>query len=598
MSQDNPGARLASWGHLQAKAIVFLTMLLALAGVLLAENLPVSLFPNVDFPHIVVSADAGDMPADQMVAEVTRPLEKAVNAIPGVEAVTSTTGRGACDLSITFDWHVNMDKTFTLVQGDLNQVQTQLPAGVTLDIKRMRPSMYPVVGYSLTSDTLNQVQLKNIARFVMRPLLTRVPGVANLQIQGGEDREALVEVNPAKLQAYHLSLPQVTQAIADTNEIASVGKLEQHYQLYLTLVDGRYHTFDQIANTVVTSVHGVPVTVGDVATVKPSTAPQWIHITADRHEAVLLYAIQQPGGNTVAIEAGIEKALAGMKNKLPPGLKIGKFYDQADLVRGSMGSVRDSMAVGVVLGAIVLYLFLRSLPITIIAVVSVPLTIAISVILLTAVHESFNIMTLGGMAAAVGLVMDDAIVMVENIVHHLQHGAQSPLDATRRALAEQWKPFIGSSLSSVIVFLPLAFLTGVTGAFFRSLSLTMACALVISLVLAVLVVPLAIGRFVKASSVPEHGNDGPIARGYRRTMRTLFARRWIVGLVAVAMLAGAATLYKTLPNGFLPEMDEGAVTLDYYTDPGTSLSETARVLKQVEARILATPEVASYSLRT
>lgn len=591
------GARLALWGHHQAKALVFLTFLLAAAGVFLARDLPVSLFPNVDFPHIVVSADAGDMPADQMVAEVTRPLEQAVNSIPGVVAVRSTTGRGACDLSLNFDWHVDMDQTYTLVQGRLNDIRPSLPADTSLDIKRMRPSIYPVVGYSLTSDTLTPVQLSDQARLVIKPLLSRVPGVARIDVMGDVQREALVQVDPARLQAYHLTLAQVATAIGETNDVSAVGKLQEHYQLYLTVVDGRYASYDEIARTVVTSAQGQPVTVGDLASVGPSTKPQWIRVTADGHPAVIFNVIQQPGGNTVAIEADIEQALARLKAKLPAGVALAKYYDQAELVKESENSVRDSMGVGVLLGAAVLYMFLRRVSITLIAVATVPLTVAITVILLSWVHESFNIMTLGGLAAAIGLVIDDAIVMVENIVHHLQSGAETPLEATRLALGQQWKPFLGSSISSVIVFLPLAFLTGVTGAFFKSLSLTMACALVISLGLSLLVVPLAVGRFVKAGQVhePRHGRP---AQAFRAVSGFLFRRAWVVGLLAVAMLAGSFTLYRTLPNGFLPEMDEGAFTLDYYTPPGTSLSETARVVSRVEKIVTDTPEVASYSLRT
>lgn len=590
---------LADWSHRQAKALLFVTLVLAIAGGFLATGLPVSLFPRVNFPRIVVNAEAGDMPVEEMVASVTRPLEEVVNSVPGVVSVRSTTSRGAADLSINCDWHANMDQTLLLVQSRLDQARSQLPAGTSLTTRRMDPTVFPVIAYSLTSKTRSPEELRAIALYTLRPILGRVPGVAQIDVLGGQTPEALVEVNPAKLQARHLSTQQIATALQTRNQVSAVGRLEENYRLDLALVDGRFRSQDEIANTVVSTSHGIPVTLGEVASVKPSTAPQWVHITANGTDAVLVNVIQQPGGNTVAIDSAIEERLRELRSQLPPGVTITQYYNQANLVRESMASVQDSILVGIVLGAFVLFLFLRDVRVTLIALASVPLTIALTVLLLRAFGQGFNIMTLGGIAAAVGLILDDAIVMVESISHHRQAGAGSALEATRRALKEQWKPFVGSSLTSTIVFLPLAFLTGVTGAFFKSLSLTMASALVVSLALALLVVPLLAGRFGHGASTQAYP-AGPTRLGslYERVMRVLFARPWIVAVVSIAMLAGSYGLYRTLPNGFLPSMDEGAFVVDYVTAPGTALSETDRQLKKLEGIIARLPEVASYSRRT
>lgn len=588
---------VADWGRRQAKALLFVTLILAVAGAFLATQLPVSLFPRVDFPRIVVSADAGDMPVDEMVASVTRPLEEAVNSVPGVVNVRSTTSRGAADLSINFDWHADMPQTFLLVQSRLDQIRSSLPANLHLVTRRMDPTVFPVVAYSLTSATRSPVELRNLALYTLRPLLVRVPGVAQIDVLGGQAPEALVEVNPAKLLAFHVSVTQVALALQATNQTSAVGKLEEHYQLFLTLVDGRYQTLDQIAKTVVTSSRGVPVMVGDLATVRLSTAPQWIRVTADGHDAVLVNVLQQPGGNTVAVDGAISRQLEAIRAKLPSGVAIAQYYNQADLVRESAASVRDSILVGVALGAFVLYLFLRNWRITLVAVASVPVTVAISVVLLHQLHQGFNIMTLGGLAAAIGLVIDDAIVIVESISHHLSETGER-VAAVNSALREQMKPFLGSSLSSVIVFLPLAFLSGVTGAFFKSLALTMASALVVSLGLSILVIPIVSSRLLPRQSIRSSQGTPRLATFYRRLMGGLLPRPWVTVIASLALLAGSLTLYRTLPNGFLPEMDEGAFVIDYFTPPGMALSETDRVVRQIEGILVHVPEVGSYSRRT
>lgn len=589
---------LADWGHRHAKAILFVTVILAIAGAFLATLVPVSLFPRVDYPRIVVSAEAGDMPIEEMVASVTRPLEEAVNSVPGVVNVRSTTSRGAADLSVNFDWHTDMPQAFLLVQSRLDQIRSDLPPDTHLNTRRMDPTVFPVVAYSLTSHSRSPIELRDFAMHTLRPLLGRVAGVASIDVLGGQTPEALVEVNPSKLLAYHLSLSQVAAALQGTNQIAATGRVEQNYRLYQALVDGRYESLEAIASTVVTSIRGLPITVGDLASVRPSTVPQWIRVTANGQDAVLVNVLQQPGGNTVALDDELQRVLAELRPRLPRGVSISQYYDQADLVRESMGSVRDSIVVGILLGAIVLFLFLRHVPITLVAVGSVPLTVALTVILLRAFGQGFNIMTLGGLAAAIGLILDDAIVLVESIHHHLEEGVADLQEATRAALLAQRKPFLGSSLSSIIVFLPMAFLTGVTGAFFKSLSLTMASALAVSLALSLFVIPPIAGRFLRASARAPGRSPGRLAAWHAKALEWLLPRPWWVVILSVLMLGGSVALYRIVPNGFLPAMDEGAFVLDYFTEPGTALSETDRVVRRIEAILGHVPEVESYSRRT
>lgn len=582
-----------------ARAIEGVVAALLLAGLVMAFFLPVGLFPNVSFPRIVVSASSGELPPEQTLVQVTRPLEEAVSGVPGVQRVRSATSRGAAEISATFGWGGDMIVTTSQVEARVNQALTALPPGTSVQVRRMDPTVFPVVGYSLTSRTRTQVELRELALYTLRPLLMRVPNVARVDVLGGDQREYVVELDPAKLQARALAPQAVADAIGRGNVLASGGLLESPYRLYLALTDGRAASPQAIAALpVATAAGGQPVTIGDVGRVSESVTPRFTRITANGREAVLINIYQQPGGNTVAIDEGLKRAIAEGRHLMPPDVIESQFYNQAELITEAMGSVRDSILVGIALGIGVIWLFLRKFRLTLLAALSIPVSLGITILVLKLLNLSFNVMTLGGLAAAVGLVLDDAIVMIENVSRHMAR-LPEPGTAARLAVNELRVPFIGSSLCSIVVFAPLAFLTGVTGAFFRSLSLTMAAALAISLALTLALLPPLVATFVRPEHVhAEPAGSGRVRRRYRDALSWLFRRPWPVGLLAVALVAGTVALYQTLPNGFLPSMDEGAFILDYTTDPGTSLGQTNRTLDQIQAVLAKTPEVASYSRRT
>ncbi len=592
---------VAHWAAGHRRSILFLVAMMALAGLAAAIRLPVALFPHVDFPRVVISIEAGDRPADQMVIAITRPVEQAVRSVQGVVDLRSTTSRGSAELSVNFRWGDDMVLAMLQVNSAINQVLPSLPAGTRFTVRRMDPTVFPVAAYSLTSDKLSLVRLRDLASFQLVPLLSAIDGVAKVTVMGGEQAEYRIEIDPEKLAAFGLTFSDVAKALSASNVLQAVGRLEDHYKLYLLLSDTRVRSLATIENTVLRSGPEGLVRLEDIARVYATTAPQWHRVTADGHDAVLVQVYQQPGGNTVKIVADVKQRLRDYHDKLPQGARIANWYDQSQLITESAKSVRDAIAVGVVLAALVLFAFLRSTKITLISILVVPSVLASAILLLHVLHMSFNIMTLGGMAAAVGLIVDDAIVMVEHIIRRLRQSSRTAAVTIREAAIEFTPPLAGSSAATIVIFAPLAFLGGVTGAFFKALSLTMASSLFISFLLAWLAVPLLAEHLLDSKDAARE-DVGPAFRGlqdrYRQLMQRLLHKPWLVSAGLVPLLLLGAVAYHQVGSGFMPHMDEGGFILDYRSPPGTSLSETDRLLRQVEQILRSNPAVETYSRRT
>lgn len=594
----NPGR----WVQRHRRSILFLFALLALAGVATSLRLPITLFPQVEFPRVVVDLEAGDRPADQMAMRVTRPVEEAVRRVTGIEDVHATTSRGSAEVALNFGWGTDMARATLEMNAAIAQLLPSLPAGTRMTVRRMDPTKFPVIAYSLTSNTESLAQLYDLAQFRLRPLLSAVPGVARVEVVGGAQDEYRVTADPARLAARGLALADLARAVSAANAISAAGRLEDHYQLYLVVANTALATLADIRGIVVASAPGGIVHLGDVAEVERSTVPQWIRVTADGHDAVQINVYQQPGGNSVAIARGIRDQLAASHASLPGDVRLANWYDQSRLVTASAAGVRDAILVGVLLAALTLFAFLRHWKITAIAAAAVPVVIAATTLALGVFHLGFDIMTLGGMAAAVGLVIDDAIVMVEQIVRRVREGGAARLQGrVMSAALEFLRPLAGSSAATVIIFVPLAFLTGVTGAFFKALSITMASALVISFLFALLAVPILCERLLSARDAA--ADDGGwlftrVRRAYLWLLGQVLARPWWLLAGLVPLMVASAIAYARVGSGFMPALDEGGFVLDYRTPPGTSLTETDRVLHQVEAIVRANPNVQTYSRRT
>jgi CzcA family heavy metal efflux pump len=593
----------------QSRAIVVIVVLLCAAGIYAATQLPIAILPETDFPRIVIIVDNGEAPASQTLVSVTRPIEEAMNGIPGIARIKSKTARGSVEISLFFNWGGNINQELSLVQARMSQLLTSLPPTAEIrNVERLTFAVFPVVGYSLTSEKRDQATLTDIATYIVRPQLARLPGVAIVGVAGGKTREFHVTIDPQKLAAHNVSAQQVAEAIKNSNIIVSPGLIEENHQLELALISGQARRPDEINGIVVATVNNAPVLVSDVATVASGVEPQYTIVTADGHPAALVNINRQPDANTVKVVDAVKAALNSMKGQIPKDVRVAAYYDQSLLVRDSINSVRDSILIGLFLSVVILWVFLRNWGTTLVAILVIPVTILVTFLAMYLTGLSFDLMTLGGVAAAIGLVIDDAIVVVENIYTHMSRG-QSRREAVQSAVSEITVPIIGSTITPVVVFLPLTLLTGVTGVFFRSLALTMAVALLTSLVLALAFTPVLAERFVRAKpgEAPVNPDEDEAPHGrvleaiihrYESVLGVALDRRWLVVLTIALVLVGSFLLYRTLGSDFLPEFDESAFVLDYWAPAGSSLAETDRMLRHVEEMLLNTPEIEAYSRRT
>jgi len=594
--------------HLRRRkgALFFTAALLMASGVLALFDMPVGLFPDITFPRIVILADNGEQPTERMMAEVTIPLETVANSLQDVRLVRSTTSRGSSEISIDLDWGADVQGTLQMLQGRIADIRNTLPQDAAIRAEQMRVTVFPIQGYSLTSDKHSQAELRDLALYRIRPVLTRIAGVAGVEVVGGDVQEYLVAIDPDRLVGYGLNPGQVVDAVSRSNIIASGGIVDDHYHLYLSLVSSQLSDVSKIESVVVGTPNGVPVYLSDVAVVSMSTARRLVRTTARERDAVLINIIKQPTGSAVGIGSDVRSTLAGMT--LPSDVHIENFYDQSDFINQSINSTRDSILVGIVLAMIVLLLFLRSWRITLVLAIVVPVTIAVTFLCLMAIGRTINIMTLGGMAAAVGLIIDDSIVVIEAIFAAFDRGDVESADVrgvftstARHALRTMMPAIVGSTASTLVIHIPLAFLGGVTGAFFASLSITMVLALSLSFLTSIILAPILASAIVARKDI-EHelvrDRETRFVRLYRRAMTLAFRARSAAIPVVLLLAAGAYYLYGHVGSGFLPDMDEGAFVLDYSSPPGTSLEETNRMLMDVERMLAAVPEVESYSRRT
>jgi multidrug efflux pump subunit AcrB len=622
------------WISRHSRPVIFLILTLGLLGAYLAFTIPVSVFPSTDFPRVLIAVDNGVMPIDQMTVTVTRPIEEAVNSVPGLLTVRSITSRGSAEIDLFFRWDVDMFQTLQYVNAAISRVQPELPATAKIEAHRLTFAAFPIIGYSLTSDSMPQTRLWEIATYDMKPRLNRLEGVSTVIVQGGQEPEFHITPDPAKLLTAGVTVSDILEAVRRTNLVDSPGLLERNHQLYLALVNGQVKTPEEIANAVIKNTPaGIPVRIGDIATVAPGVKPRYTVVTANGKPAVLLNINRQPDGNTVQVAQEVHDEIEILRKSLPPGIQIQPFYDQSIIVNESIKSVRDAILLGLILASIILVVFLRDWGTSLVAGLVIPVTIMVTFIALKMMGQTFNLMTLGGLAAAVGLVIDDAIVVVENIVLHRDAG-QGRAEAIRSALKEITVPLIGSTITPVVVFIPLIAITGVTGVFFRALAVTMTVSLLTSLGLAVTWTPTLSQYFIKGRR--SHANDDAsetaesdvaaaeneasaennaaellaaeerhlsgfflrVVNFHERWLRRALERPRLLVIFSAALIGVSYLCYNFSGSDLLPEMDEGGFVLDYLMPAGSSLTETNRVIGHVEQMLLEVPEVESASRRT
>ncbi len=593
------------WTARHGKSIIFVIVTMVAVGIYLALTIPVAVFPDTNFPRIVVGVDNGVFPIDQMLVTVTKPLEEAVNVVPGLDHLWSITSRGTAEIDLFFNWNVDMYRTLELVNAAMARIQPTLPPTAKITANRLTFAAFPIMGYSLTSDTVPQTTLWEMATYDLKPRLNRQTGVSSVVVQGGEVPEFEVQPDPAKLVQAGITIPNILDAVSRSNMIDSPGLVEANHQLVLSLVSGQTKTPEEIADIVIkTTPAGAPIRIGDVAKVAPSVMPVYTRVTANGKPAVLLNFYRQPDSNTVQVANAVHAEVDRIRKELPQSVHLQTFYDQSLLVNESIQSVRDAILLGLVLASLIMVLFLRDWGTSLVAGMVIPATIGVTFIALSVMGQSFNLMTLGGLAAAVGLVIDDAIVVVENIVMHRDSG-QTRAEAIRSAIREIRTPLIGSTITPIVVFLPLIAITGITGVFFRALAVTVGVALLTSLALALTWTP-TLSHYILRSRGRHHGDSEQshdtvppwLMRPYERVLRFTLEHKLVLAVFSLLLIGGSYVCYQHTGSDLLPAMDEGGFIVDYVTPPGSSLAETNRIISHLERILSQTPEVEGSSRRT
>lgn len=582
---------LASAALNQSRAIVLVVIALVIGGALAALSLPSSIYPPLEFPRIVTIVKSGTLPPQSMMLTVTRPIEQAILEVPGIRRVRSRSIRGAAEISAQFAASTDMIVALQMVQNRISEIRGELPADAELTVERLTPAVFPVFILSMTG-TLPTADLNDYATYVVKPELARVPGAGAIEVLSSDTREIEVVLDPQKLNAASLSVADVADALKAQNQLAPVGRFRESGLEHLQLASGLWSSPDDIANAPVLSKNGATIRVGDLGTVAPGAPDRTLLVTGNGRDAVSISVSQQIGANILSLKQGVEEALADLAKTLPSGIKISRVYDLAEFVQDAISSVRDAILIGSVLAVIVLIVFLRNFRLTLVAAVTLPLAVIPTFLFMRIFGGTINLMSMGGLAVAIGLVIDDAVVVVENIHRRAAEGANAAVDAVSELMA----PLVSSTLTTVVVFAPLSLLSGVPGQFFRALSLSLSVAVLISLALAITVVPL-LARWTLRHHV-EAERESWLDRGYRRWLDAMLRNRVVVVIVALILAAATVLLFMTSATGFLPPADEGGFVVDYLTPAGSALTETDAQVRAIEKVISETPAVASYSRRT
>jgi len=575
-----------------SRAIVLVAIALVIAGVLAALSLPSSIYPPLEFPRIVTIVHSGTLPPQAMMLTVTRPIEQAILEVPGSRRVRSRSIRGAAEISAQFDPSTDMIVALQMVQNRVSEIRGELPADAEITVERLTPAVFPVFILSMTGN-LPTAELNDYATYVVRPELARVPGAGKIEVLSSDTRELEVILDPLKLTNASLTVKDVADALKAQNQLAPVGRFSESGLQHLALASGLWTSSADIANAPVLMKNGGTVRVADLGTVVPGAPDRTLLVTGNGRDAISISISQQIGANILSLKRGVDAALAELATTLPSGIKISRVYDLAEFVSEAIASVRDAILIGGVLAIIVLIVFIRNLRLTLVAALTLPLAVIPTFVFMRIFGGTINQMSMGGLAVAIGLVIDDAVVVVENIHRRAAEGAEHVSDAVMELMA----PLVSSTLTTVVVFAPLGLLSGVPGQFFRALSLSLTVAVLLSLALSVTVVPLLARWTLKHGVAPErHGTR--LDRGYQRALDGMLRHRIVAVALAAVLAAGTVFLFMTTPTGFLPPADEGGFVVDYLTPAGSALSETDQQVRAMEKVISATPEVASYSRRT
>ena len=577
-----------------------LVVIIIAGGLFAYGKMQTALFPEITFPKIKIIADAGQQPVKKMMITVTRQLENAIKQVPDLQSIRSTTSRGSCEISAFMNWSANIDISQQRIESKINEIRNSLPPDIQITVERMNPSILPVIGYSVESKSRTAIDMKLLAMYTIKPFLSQVSGVSEIRVIGGKTKEYWLQLNAQKMASLGITPDTISAALAQTNFIKSNGYLSDYRMLYLTLTDASVNSKEQLDNIVISNNGRRIILLHDIASTAIQDAKEYIKINANGHEGILLAVIKQPNANLVALSDSMQHQLEQLKKILPKDVSINPYYVQADFVKDSIKSVSDSLWIGLALAILVAIIFLRSLKASLVILVTIPVTLLLTLIVLFATGQTLNIMTLGAIAAAIGLIIDDAIVVMEQIQRtHEEHPEESGTTLVQKAIHYLFPAMLGSSLSTIVIFLPFVLMTGVAGAYFKVMTNTMIITLVCSFLVSWIILPVI---YLFLSRKPLANAKQKLAPAHAlKTQRWVgfFINNTYISIAIIVFLAVAVWfIFPRLETGFLPEMDEGSIVLDYNSPPGTSLEETDRMLQEVEKMIIKVPEVQAYSRRT
>jgi len=593
----------------QRKAILLIIVILMAAGTYAAFRLPSGIYPEVNFPRIVIIAEAGDLSTGNMLLGVTRPLEQSVSGVLGLNRIRSKTIRGEAELSLLFLPHADMQIALQQVQAKMSEARSVLPPQTELTVERITPAVFPVLIFHLSGEGIAPADLRDYAQYTVKPTLSRIPGVGQVGVLGDTVREIQVVVDVQKLLANHLTLEDVNDAIRKANTIEAVGRIDKDYKQHLILMSSEIHAEENIGNIIIKERRNEegPASIlylRDIAQIFEGSQDKLMLISGNGQPSAQINITRQIGGNILNIQHEALAELENLKRNLPPKATIMKVYDLAEFIHDSIASVRDAILIGCLLSMVILLFFLREWRMTLIAACSIPTTLLITLFFMKQLGQTLNLMSLGGMAVAIGLVIDDAIVVVENIHRHMrmrEKTEETTETAVRSGTNEILGAVAGSTFTTVVVFLPLGLVEGVVGQFFLAFSVTLSVAVLVSLVLAFTLIPILSRKYLSHEPKEPGASDhfmNALGSKYERLLRRSLRHTGAV-LIFTLLFAGLGVLvYKTLGSGFLPLMDEGSFVLDYFMPVGTSLTETDRVLHKIEGILQSTPEVSAVSRRT
>lgn len=582
------------------KPVTFVLAILLFACVYVFSKMQTSLFPDITFPKVKVIVDASLQPADQMMLTVTQPLENAIRQVPGLKILRSTTSRGSCEISASFDWNYDIDLAKTQLESRINQVRNDLPTGSQISVEKMSPSILPVMGYSLESSKRSLIELKHLARFTVKPFLSQVDGVSSIAVLGGKEKEYHVLLDPIKMAGFGISPDSLHSIFAATGFIESNGFVTDYRRMYLNLTDASMRSISDLENLVVKNDGKRLVRIKDFAQVSIEQAKEYVTINANGNEGVLVNVLKQPDANLIITSDLVTKRVEELKKILPSDVRIVPYYIQANFVKDSISSVRDALWVGLVLAILIAFAFLRSMKAGATLLAIVPVTLGFTIVVLYALGYTFNIMTLGALVASIGLIIDDAVVIVEQIHRtHEEHPKELPHHLVGKSIRYLFPAMVASSLSTIVIFLPFGLMGGLAGAYFNVMTNTMIVTLTCSFLVTWIGVPVVYLLLGQNENVvgQKVGDNGHGVK--KQNWVGFFIHRPAVAIgFVILLIASIVLIYPHLKTGFLPDMDEGSIVLDFDSPPGSSLAETDAMLRQVDKIVRATPEVSAFSRRT